>query len=76
MGPTCFGVRFFVVLSVGVLLLLPLILHTSAALRMIGDPNLGVSLVRKGLCSQWEVSDVGFVWWFFVNFIFLSLGPQ
>ena len=51
MGPTCFGVRLFVELSVIVLLLLLLLLHIFAALRMKGDPNLGVFLVCTELHS-------------------------
>ena len=49
MGPTCFGVRFFVRLCVVALLLLLLLLHTSVDLRTIRDPNCDVSLARRGL---------------------------
>ena len=58
MGPTCFDVRFFVGLSVVVLPLLLLLLHTSAALRTRGDPNRGVFLARKGLRNPPEEIDV------------------
>ena len=76
MDPTYLCVRFFVVLYVKVLLLQLLPLRIFAVLRMIGDPNLCVSLVRIELCSQWEGFGVEYVWWFFVSFFFLSLEPQ
>ena len=53
MGPTCFGVRFFVELFVVALLLLLWFLRISAALRTIGDPNLDVFLARRELRNQW-----------------------
>ena len=48
-GPTCWCVISFVGLSFVAPLLLPLLLRTSAALQTIGDPNLDVSLARRGL---------------------------
>ena len=51
MDLTYFDVRFFVGLSVIAQLLLLLLLHTSADLRMIGGPTLDVFLVRKELRS-------------------------
>ena len=58
MDLTCFGARFFVGRFVVALLLLFLTPRTSAALRTIVDPNLDVSLVRRGLRNRWEVIDV------------------
>ena len=52
MGPTYFGVRFFVELFFVALLLQLLLLRTSAVLRTIGDPSHDVFLVRKELRSQ------------------------
>ena len=52
MGPTCFGVRFFVGFFVVALLLLPLLLHISAVLRRIVDPSHDVFLVRKELRNR------------------------
>ena len=54
MGPTCFGVRFFVELSVVDLLLLLLLRCTSVVLQTKGDPSHNVFLVRKELRNQWE----------------------
>ena len=51
MGPTCFGVRFFVGSCVFALLLLLSLLRTSVVLRTIGDPNRGVFLARRELRS-------------------------
>ena len=61
-GPPCFGVRFFVGRSVVALPLLLLLLRTSAALQMIGDPNHDVSLVRRGLRNQREGIGVMLSW--------------
>ena len=47
MGPTYFGVRFFVGLSFVVLLLLSLLQRTVVVLQTREGPNHGVSLVRK-----------------------------
>ena len=58
MGPTCFGVRFFVGLFVVALLLLPLLLRTSAVLQTIGDPNHDASLVRRGLRNRLVIGVV------------------
>ena len=52
MGPTYFGVRFFVERLVVVLLLQLLLLRISAALRMKGGPTLDGFLVRKELHSR------------------------
>ena len=52
MGPTCFGVMFFVGSFVVDLLLLLSLLHTSPALRTKGDPSLSVFLVCKELRNQ------------------------
>ena len=59
MDLTCFGVRFFVGLCVVALLLLLLLLRTSAVLQTIGDPSLGVSLAHRGLCNLRE--EIGVV---------------
>ena len=58
MGPTYFGVRFFVGLFFVVLPPLLLILRTSVALQTIGDPNHDVFLVRKELRNRREVIGV------------------
>ena len=58
MGPTCFGVMFFVGLFFVALFPLPSLLRTVAVLRTIGDPNHDVFLVRIRLRSRWEVIDV------------------
>ena len=58
MGPTCFGVRFFVGWSVVALPLLLFLLRTSAALQTIGDPNHDVFLARRGLRSLREETGV------------------
>ena len=76
MGPTCFGVMFFVGLAVVVLLLLLLLLCIFAVPQTRGDPNLYVFLVCRELCNRWEGFGVGCVWWFSVNFVFLSLEPH
>ena len=55
LGPTYFGVRFFVELFFVALLLLPLLLRTSVVLQMIGDPNHDVSLARRELRNLWGV---------------------
>ena len=47
MGPTYFGVRFFVGQSFVVLPLLLWLLRTSVALQMIIDPNPDVSLACR-----------------------------
>ena len=52
MGPTYFGVRFFVKLLVVVLLLLLWLLRTAAVLRRKGVPTRDGFLARKGLHSQ------------------------
>ena len=52
MGPTCFGVRFFVERTFVALLLQLLLLRTSVVLRTKGDPSRDVFLVRKELCNQ------------------------
>ena len=57
-GPTYFGVRFFVGLSVVFLPPLTLILRTAAVLRTIGDPNHDVFRFRRELRNRWEVTDV------------------
>ena len=52
MGPTCFGVRFFVGCFVVALLLLLLLLRTAVVLQKKGDPSRGVFLARRELCNQ------------------------
>ena len=52
MGPTCFGVRFFVKPFFVALLLRLLLLRTSVVLRTRGDPSHGVFLVRKELRNR------------------------
>ena len=59
MGPTCWCAMFFVELSSFALPLLLLLLRTSVALRMIGGPNPGVSLVRIELRNLW--GEIGVV---------------
>ena len=58
MDPTYWCVILFVGLFFAVLPPRVLILRTSAVLRMIGDPNLDMSLVRIRLRNRWEVTDV------------------
>ena len=59
MGPTYFGVRFFVGLFVVALLLLLLLLRTAVVLRRIIDPSHGESLVRRGLRNP--LGEIGVV---------------
>ena len=58
MGPTYFGVRFFVGWFFVALPLLLSILRTSVVLQTIGDPNHDVSLARRELRNRWEVMGV------------------